>query len=444
MGLLDILRGVADQADFIPGFDPVKDKQGLLSQLLRGRDQYGQTPPIAQPGLRSGAPGGPLRASEAQNQQSMTAPGGSIRNTPNSIQRYKQERQNPYYKYKEPMTFLDGMFSSPSQKAAHHRGHMAFLEHRDMAAKAKQTAQAAQKDYERNFERLYNQAAQMGLKPGAESTAYIQAGLTNPEKLGENLAQQFKPRSIGEGVTERIAGQSDFYQPKTATPLDPQDLALRQQNANAAMIRAQKTTPGVVINTGQPSRNNLPPFQIKQDEIYAETHAEWNTGGAADAVKQLGQLTQVADALESGRDDLTGFLIGITPKWALEGLNPEAVNARELVEEVVQRNLRIVLGAQFTEKEGDRLIARAYNPSLREEVNADRLRRLVASIEARAQQIESLNEFVNRNGTTAGWDGSLSTVDQILSEIEGSGRSGGKPMAGQKRKVYNPATGEFE
>jgi len=120
------------------------------------------------------------------------------------------------------------------------------------------------------------------------------------------------------------------------------------------------------------------------------------------------------------------------------------VDSKELVEEVVQRNLRVVLGAQFTEKEGERLIARAYNPSLDERVNASRLRRLVQVVEGRAQQMQSLNEFVTRTGTSAGWDGNLPTIDQIISEVEAAGRSGGAPAANQKRKVFNPETGEFE
>ena len=47
MGLMNLLRGVGDQFDFVPGFNPIKDKQGLLSQILSGsgrRASGGMTP----------------------------------------------------------------------------------------------------------------------------------------------------------------------------------------------------------------------------------------------------------------------------------------------------------------------------------------------------------------------------------------------------------------
>ena len=102
----------------------------------------------------------------------------------------------------------------------------------------------------------------------------------------------------------------------------------------------------------------------------------------------------------------------------LEGFNPEAVDAQELVEEVVQRNLRIVLGAQFTEKEGERLIQRAYNRKLPASMNAARVRRLSQLLEGRAQQMQSLNEHVQQNRTAAGWNGTLVSVEQMLADLD--------------------------
>ena len=192
-----------------------------------------------------------------------------------------------------------------------------------------------------------------------------------------------------------------------------------------------------------PSKDTLTPFQIEQDKAYATMLTEWNTGGGADAAKNLGQLNEVADRLESGEGDFTGWMIARTPKWALEGINPQAVDTQELVEEVVQRNLRVVLGAQFTQKEGDRLIARAYNSALPEATNAARLRRLVQVVEGRAQQMQSLNEYTRRHGTAAGWDGNIPSINQMIEEVENAGRSGGAPREGQNRTVFNPKKGEY-
>lgn len=193
----------------------------------------------------------------------------------------------------------------------------------------------------------------------------------------------------------------------------------------------ENATDGVSVTVGIPSKDNLTPFELEMAGEYAPIMAQWQTGGGADTAKNLSQLAEVVGRLESGEENLTGWIIGNVPDFILAGLNPEALDARELVEEVVQRNLRIVLGAQFTEKEGERLIARAYNRRLSEPQNAARLRRLIASIDSRARQLESLQRHIRRNRSPVGWDGSLATVDSLLRDLEGEGLAGGGPSPDQ-------------
>jgi len=192
-----------------------------------------------------------------------------------------------------------------------------------------------------------------------------------------------------------------------------------------------------------PGKKTLTPLQLRMDERYTDLLVDWNIGGAGDAVKQLDQLGDVADILESG-ENISGWVIGNMPDWMLSGLNPQAMDAKELVQEVVQRSLRDTLGSQFTEREGEMLLARAYNPRLEERYNAARLRRLTTMIESRAQQLNSLNEYMQRNGTSAGWDGSLMSANQILAELDKVSGGANTPQKSQNRRVFNPATGEFE
>jgi hypothetical protein len=200
----------------------------------------------------------------------------------------------------------------------------------------------------------------------------------------------------------------------------------------------------VNVNTAKGGIEALTPFELKQDELYADALAQWNMGGGSDTLKNLTNLTGVVDRLEAGDENLTGWIIGNTPDWVLANLNPDALDAKDLVEEVVQRNLRIILGAQFTEKEGARLIARAYNARLPEPVNARRVRGLVQLIEGRAQQLQSLNEYVAANRTSAGWNGSLMSVDQMLEQLDEESGGANSPAKGQKRPRWNPDTQSFD
>jgi hypothetical protein len=148
------------------------------------------------------------------------------------------------------------------------------------------------------------------------------------------------------------------------------------------------------------------------DRAYAPLYAEYVTGGgAANAVKGLDDLNTAQEMLmgrvdpktgrrlkaivpehidpKSGKkipakyeqpDNLSGWFVGSIGKipfgvgdWAQSVFAPGAANVRQLVEYTVQNSLRPILGSQFTEYEGERLIARVYNPLFDEQTNARRV-----------------------------------------------------------------------
>lgn len=146
-------------------------------------------------------------------------------------------------------------------------------------------------------------------------------------------------------------------------------------------------------------------------------------GGASDSNKGIEQLEFATEALTTGKP-LTGPLIGMMPDFAANFVNPESVNVREAVEEVVQRNLREVLGAQFTEKEGEKLIARAYNPSQSEEVNRERLTRLLNAIKGAAKAKAEAVSYFEENGTMRGFRGRIPTMSDFEQAVSTSGQSG--------------------
>jgi hypothetical protein len=185
---------------------------------------------------------------------------------------------------------------------------------------------------------------------------------------------------------------------------------------------------------------DLTPGQKKRDEKAAEDLYQWESGGGQDMVAQIAQLKPVIEALEAGQP-ITGIGTAVQPDLLLALTNPKALQAREAVEEVVQRNLRVILGAQFTEKEGERLISRAFNPKLPPEENARRVRRLFKQMETAAAQKQSMADYFNQNGTLVGYQGKMPTVRDFENAMEGGGAA--QPArTGVKR--YNPATGRVE
>ena len=170
----------------------------------------------------------------------------------------------------------------------------------------------------------------------------------------------------------------------------------------------------------------------KVDEVYAADYLQWTQGGGADMTGQLAQIGSVLGQLESGQS-LTGPVIGMLGSYspmALSIINPEAANAKEQVEEVVQRNLRIVLGAQFTEKEGERLISRAYNPTLPPKQNAARLRKLFLQMGTAAKQRDAMASYFGEKGTLIGYEGEQPSINDFYSAL--SSFSVGQVVSGYK------------
>ena len=181
---------------------------------------------------------------------------------------------------------------------------------------------------------------------------------------------------------------------------------------------------------------NLTPGQKAVDTEFGKEYVNfYASGGVTDAFKNLSQLNGIADRLDAvaqgnSGENLTGPVVGRVPDFAKGFYNQEAINVRENVEEVVQRNLRVILGAQFTEKEGQRLIERAYNPNLDEAQNAKRIRRLVQAMQGALIMKKRAAEYFENNGTLKGFKG---TTQFSISDFENAiGGEDAAPTGGFK------------
>ena len=155
------------------------------------------------------------------------------------------------------------------------------------------------------------------------------------------------------------------------------------------------------------------PGQAALDKAFSADYSKWVRGGGSDARKAQLQLQKTIEMLKAringGKRNLTGTSVGFTPKFLRPLFNAKGVEAEENVAEVTQRNLKAILGGQFGEKEGDRLIARAFNPALSEEVNLERVTRLAAQMESAVGQKQAMADYFEENGTLNGFKGHVPT-----------------------------------
>lgn len=183
-----------------------------------------------------------------------------------------------------------------------------------------------------------------------------------------------------------------------------------EYNAFVKRLATQSKNKVVVENN---FGGDLSKGEIKADQDFGSEYQSWVSGGFADATKSINQLTEVSEALGKPGANLTGPTLGAVPDFIKKYSNPESIAVREEIEEIVQRNLRLVLGAQFTEKEGDRLIKRAFNPDLSEQENKKRVDRLLQQIKTAAQAKNEAAMYFRNNGTLKGWDGALPTISDF-------------------------------
>ncbi len=196
-----------------------------------------------------------------------------------------------------------------------------------------------------------------------------------------------------------------------------------------------------VSNFGE--KRPAPPIQLtvgqrKVDEKFGGEYAEFIAGGGfADVQKNIGQLEEVIQSLGSGSDTLTGPFMAQLSDTALAIQYPEALKIRQDVEEVVQRNLRLLLGPQFTAKEGEQLLARAYNPKLEEAVNSKRIKRLLNTIKVGFAAKRKAIEYYEEKGTLKGFKGAHGmTKGQI---IRMATQSDGSILAAARAAIKNGA-----
>jgi hypothetical protein len=258
----------------------------------------------------------------------------------------------------------------------------------------------------------------VALMPEAEALKAIQDRQLQASKFGKPeffVGQDGQPVAMQYnelGESRPVPG----LLPNEPTPTEIKTLRALNLPVTLAGVIQLRRAGAANVNVGG-SKLNLTPAQEAIDKKFADGYLEWQSGGGADAAANIAQISTVLEQLEQGRP-LTGPMIGVQPDLLLNLTNPNAANAKEQVQEVVQRNLRVVLGAQFTAAEGNQLISRAFNPNLTPQQNAARLRKLYQQMSVAAQQKQAMSEYYEANGTLKGYKGKQPNVNDFYKALE--------------------------
>jgi hypothetical protein len=181
--------------------------------------------------------------------------------------------------------------------------------------------------------------------------------------------------------------------------------------------------PGTVVNVG-PTGKQLTKGQEAVDDKFAPIYAEFITGGAADAARQIGQLNEAIVTLRTNKE-ITGPLVGIIPENLQSFVVPEAAALRQNVQDVVQRSLKAILGSAFTQKDAEGLMARAFDPALKPEENIKRVERLLTQIDRANTDTEAAVKWYEANGSLQGFKYNAPRLSDFQDAASGKGPAPG-------------------
>jgi hypothetical protein len=139
------------------------------------------------------------------------------------------------------------------------------------------------------------------------------------------------------------------------------------------------------------------------DREFSKDFNEWQTRNKAGVEKNLDLLRQTKQTLEKRKNDMVGTSGRITGRLPDFLRSEESIRLREDVHRAVQATLRATLGAQFTEKEGERIMNASYNEKLSPAENIKKIDAAIKELENNVRVMDDRANYFEENGTLVGY-----------------------------------------
>lgn len=225
--------------------------------------------------------------------------------------------------------------------------------------------------------------------------------LTADQENLQRTAREKDPNSAESKVAQDLAKRMGFQgDPSTITadkfkafsPALEKIYAIEQKKLDRQEARADKKQ--ALAEKGTEGQKAV-------DKDYAKEYNEWTATGKASLIKNLDALKEARDALKKD-PSLTGGLTGVLGDRMTAD---RVLKQRQKVGSAIQSSLKATLGAQFTEKEGERTLKNAYNEAASPDTNAASLDALIKQLEAQGRNNEEKAHHFESKGTLQGFHG---------------------------------------
>lgn len=275
--------------------------------------------------------------------------------------------------------------------------------------------------------------------PAAPATSAVTAEPVKIKSLQERIAEGVQVKDPEEAVNARLRQRYGANTPVSMAAVRREREAMGLKQGEVVRIDPLTQTPykmqalvdatgnvyGVV--PGSAVKTGEGPFE-KLDAEASKNIASWTAGGESQQTRT--NIQQLGEAIKILRDPATkgasGPIVSLMPDWMRERLiSTPSASVKGVVEQVAQQSLRSILGAQFTQKEGEAFLSRVFNLRFPEEENARRAEVLMGTIKRMADEKDAAAQYFQQTGgTLAGFTGrKMPTLAEIEAEVAKAGVS---------------------
>jgi hypothetical protein len=178
-------------------------------------------------------------------------------------------------------------------------------------------------------------------------------------------------------------------QPKGTSPLDLAKIKEMEAKTKLYESKAKQSTQ-------QPSSV----FEKKKMEKLAAAGVDYITKDRDQYLNNINKIDNAIGILDKDNVMTSGRFVGRLPDFAR---TESSITARENIQSAIQETLRPTLGAQFTEREGERIMNLQYNENLDESENKKRALELKKFIEKKVKFSDDLYSYIEEKGSDKGF-----------------------------------------
>jgi hypothetical protein len=178
----------------------------------------------------------------------------------------------------------------------------------------------------------------------------------------------------------------------------------------------------IAAGAKQAALDNKTPKQTGTDAVdrdYAKEYNVWTSTGKVSAAKNLKLLQDAKDQLDKEKNDWfapSGRFIGRMPDL-VRGEGDIAI--RQNVQQAAQGALKATLGTNFTEKEGERIMAAAYDERLSPEQNMAKIQTAIDEVQANIINADKKASMFESTGSLRGLGQAGSAFPRQLTHADG-------------------------